>query len=127
MSEYYNPSINYAEEERSNNEVAESLHESVQLMCQMWNDIAHEFDHQRSENALPFRQTSESAPRQTDQRSVQPRRTLCPQQVKNIVDTNMAYEPHSEVEFEQDTEPEEDEDNATATTKTFYDDIFELR
>jgi hypothetical protein len=123
MSEYFNPSINYAIDERSLCEDPESLQESVQLMCQMWNDIANEFDNQRSDSALPFRKLSKSALEQITQRSSSHSNSLCPKQVKNIIDMNMACEPQSDIEYEIESASEEED----AISKALYDDMFELR
>jgi hypothetical protein len=114
----FDPSIDYANPERTSCGDEQSLRESVALMCAMWNEIANELDAERIMSARP----------QIRQRTVQYKDALTEEQVKRIIDMNMACEAETTHQSEDvcDNDDDEPSEEEIADRKTCpYADMFE--
>jgi hypothetical protein len=119
---HFNLSIDYSSDERSPREDVESLHHSVQLMCQMWNDIAQEFDAQQEQITKPVAlqrrnvlTESITSTKQQDKLSVH--------DIKGILDENMDCDLDN-LDNESDGTESEEQHSDEESHPSAYDKMF---
>jgi len=101
----FDPNVNYANPKTD----METLKETVNAMCNMWSEIAKEMNCKEGEKSKKQRKTPVPVVAPT-------KYYLPPEEVQEIIDTNMGDDHECEEEFEE-SEP--------VTITTAYDNMFE--